>query len=97
MWRMLQQDAPDNYVVATNETHSVKEFVELAFDHIGLNWEKYVVIDERFYRPAEVHLLQGDYGKAAKQLDWSPVMKFKDLVATMVEADMKHQQTLCKQ
>ena len=96
MWRMLQQDEPDNYVIATNETHSVKEFVQLAFDQIGLNWEDYVIIDERFYRPAEVHLLQGDYSKAANKMGWEPRMKFEDLVISMVEADLAHQTTLCK-
>jgi GDPmannose 4,6-dehydratase len=95
MWRMLQHDEPDNYVVATNETHSVREFVELAFNHLELKWEDYVVIDERFYRPAEVHLLQGDYTKASQKLDWAPSMKFKTLITTMVDADLKYQKTLC--
>ena len=68
MWLMLQQEEPDDYVIATNETHSVKEFAQLAFDHAGLNWEDHVVVDEQFYRPAEVHLLQGDYSKGREKL-----------------------------
>lgn len=86
---MLQQNEPDDYVIATNETHSVKEFVELAFSYAGLNWQDYVVIDERFYRPAEVHLLMGDYSKGNKKLGWEPTVKFEDLVKMMVEADLK--------
>jgi len=81
---MLQQDQPDDFVIATNETHSVKEFVELAFNCAGLNWEDYVIIDERFYRPAEVKLLMGDYSKAKTKLSWEPSVKFEDLVKMMV-------------
>lgn len=88
MWLMLQQEKPDDYVIATNETHSVKEFVELAFDHVGLNWEDYVVIDEKFYRPSEVQLLLGDYTKGRMELDWEPTVHFKELVKMMVEADL---------
>jgi GDPmannose 4,6-dehydratase len=88
MWLMLQQDEPDDFVIATNETHSVKEFVELAFDCADLNWEDYVVVDERFYRPAEVHLLQGDYSKGKKQLGWEPELTFQELVKLMVQADL---------
>jgi GDPmannose 4,6-dehydratase len=88
MWLMLQQDEPDDFVIATNETHSVREFCERAFDHVGLNWEKYVVVDEQFYRPAEVLLLQGDYSKGRKILNWEPKVKFQELVRMMVDADM---------
>lgn len=89
MWLMLQQDKPDDYVVATGETHSVKEFLEEAFAHVGLDWEKYVVQDPRYMRPAEVDLLIGDPTKAEKQLGWKPKTKFKDLVKIMVDADVE--------
>jgi GDPmannose 4,6-dehydratase len=89
MWLMLQQDKPDDYVVATGITHSVKEWVEMAFSHAGLNWEDHVVIDERFYRPTEVHELMGDCSKAKKKLGWRPRKLFKELVEMMVEKDMK--------
>jgi GDPmannose 4,6-dehydratase len=88
MWLMLQQDEPDDYVIATNETHSVKEFLEVAFGHVGLDWQKYVEIDPRYYRPAEVELLIGDYSKARKQLGWEPKTKFEDLTRLMVDADI---------
>jgi GDPmannose 4,6-dehydratase len=90
MWKMLQQDAPDDFVVATNETHSVREFVELAFSRVGLDYRDFVVIDERFYRPAEVALLQGNYARAEEKLGWSPQMKFAELVAMMVDADIEN-------
>lgn len=86
---MLQQDQPDDYVVATGETHSIREFLDLAFAHAGLSWEKYVEIDPRYYRPAEVDLLMGDASKARRQLGWEPKTKFADLVKLMVEADIK--------
>jgi GDPmannose 4,6-dehydratase len=89
MWLMLQQDKPDDYVVATNETHSIREFLDLAFEHVKLDWRKYVEIDPRYYRPAEVELLIGDYSKAKRQLGWEPKTKFADLVRLMVEADIK--------
>ncbi|MDB6023033.1 MAG: gmd, partial [Pedosphaera sp.] len=89
MWLMLQQDTPDDYVIATNETHSIREFLDLAFAHVGLDWNKYVEIDPRYYRPAEVDLLIGDYSKAKKKLGWEPKTKFKDLVIDMVNADVK--------
>lgn len=89
MWLMLQQDTPDDYVIATKETHSVKEFVELAFGLVDLNWEKYVVLDERHYRPAEVFELCGDYTKANEKLGWQPKVKFEQLVRMMLEADLK--------
>lgn len=88
MWLMLQQDKPDDYVIATGQTHSVKEFVELAFSYIGLNWKKYVVVDKLLYRPAEVHLLKGDYSKAKRRLGWKPTVKFEELVKMMVDKDL---------
>ena len=89
MWLMLQQDGPDDYVVATGETHSVEEFVELAFGHAGLDWKKYVVIDPKFMRPAEVDLLVGDPGKAKEKLGWKPKVSFAELVKMMVDSDIK--------
>jgi GDPmannose 4,6-dehydratase len=89
MWLMLQQDTPDDYVIATNETHSIREFLDHAFGHVGLDWNKYVEIDPRYYRPAEVELLIGDYSKAKRKLGWEPKIKFKDLVIDMVDADVK--------
>jgi len=89
MWMMLQQKQPDDYVVATGETHSVQEFVALAFEHAGLDWKKYVVIDKIFYRPAEVNLLIGNPAKAKKTLGWSPRVHFNDLVKIMVDADVE--------
>ncbi|OYZ20738.1 MAG: GDP-mannose 4,6-dehydratase [Bdellovibrio sp. 28-41-41] len=89
MWLMLQQDQPDDYVISTNETHTVKEFVELAFGYADLDWKKYVKIDEKFYRPAEVDLLIGDYSKAKKKLGWAPKTSFKELVKMMVDCDLE--------
>jgi GDPmannose 4,6-dehydratase len=89
MWLMLQQEKPDDYVVATNETHSIREFLDVAFGHAGLDWKKHVEIDSRYYRPAEVDLLIGDYSKAKRQLGWEPKTKFSDLVKLMVDADIK--------
>ena len=89
MWMMLQQPEGDDYVVATNETHSIREFLDVAFEHAGLDWKKYVEIDPRYYRPAEVDLLIGDYTKAKKKLGWEPRTKFVDLVKLMVDADIK--------
>lgn len=88
MWQMLQQDQPDDYVVATGETHSVREFAELAFAHVGLDYRDFVVMDERFMRPAEVDLLVGDPSKAQSALGWRPTMTFEALVQTMVDADL---------
>lgn len=88
MWLMLQQDEPDDYVIATGETHSVRELCDVAFSYLGLNYEDYVVIDEKFYRPAEVDLLIGDAAKAHAKLGWEPAVSFKELVEMMVEADM---------
>lgn len=88
MWLMLQQDTPDDYVVATGETHTVKELIELAFERAGLDWEKYVVIDPAFVRPAEVDLLLGDPTKAKEQLGWTPKTSFPQLVHSMVDGDL---------
>lgn len=88
MWRMLQQEEPDDYVIATGETHEVRELVQLAFDHVGLAWEDHVVIDETFYRPAEVDLLIGDATKARDVLGWEPRTSFPELVRMMVDADL---------
>ena len=90
MWYMLQQDAPDDYVIATNETHSVREFIEAAFSLVNLNWRDYVVVDQNFYRPAEIHLLQGDYAKAQKKFGWQPHVRFDQLVEMMMEHDLKN-------
>jgi len=89
MWLMLQQEKPDDYVVATGETHSIREFLDLAFAHAGLDWKAYVEIDSRYFRPAEVDLLIGDYSKAKRQLGWEPKTKFADLVRLMVDADIQ--------
>ncbi len=89
MWLMLQQDQPDDYVIATNETHSVREFLEVAFAHAGLDWQKYVEIDVRYYRPAEVELLIGDASKAKSKLGWEPKTKFTELAKLMVDADVE--------
>ena len=88
MWLMLQQDEPDDYVVSTDETHSVREFCEIAFGHVGLDWEEHVVVDEAFFRPAEVDLLVGDSSKARRILGWKPTVGFEELVTMMVEADL---------
>jgi len=90
MWLMLQQDKPDDYVIATGETHSVKKFVQIAFACAGLDWKKFVKVDKNFYRPAEVNLLIGDYRKAAKKLKWQPQVKFRELVEMMVKADIEY-------
>jgi GDPmannose 4,6-dehydratase len=89
MWLMLQQDKPDDYVVATGETHSVQEFLEEAFSCAGLDWRKYVKVDPKFFRPAEVDLLLGDPRKAKAVLGWTPKVAFKELVRLMVEADLE--------
>jgi GDPmannose 4,6-dehydratase len=89
MWRMLQQPAPQDYVVGSGETHSVRELVELAFSHAGLDWQEHVVTDPKFHRPAEVDLLLADPSKARRELGWSPRMGFAELVSTMVDADLE--------
>jgi GDPmannose 4,6-dehydratase len=88
MWLMLQQDEPDDYVIATGETHSVREFLEEAFGHLDLDWKQSVEIDPRYFRPAEVDLLIGDASKARRKLGWEPKITFKELVRTMVDADL---------
>ena len=88
MWLMLQQEEPDNYVIGTGETHSVREFCEIAFSHVGLDYKEHVVVDERFYRPAEVDLLISDPSKARTQLKWEPEVSFKKLVTMMVDSDV---------
>jgi GDPmannose 4,6-dehydratase len=88
MWLMLQQEQPDDYVVGTGETHSVEEFVRIAFDHAGLDWRRHVVIDPRFYRPAEVDVLLGDASKARRKLGWQPQISFEQMVCAMVDADI---------
>src|SRR3989454_536865 len=89
MWLMLQQGEPDDYVIATNETHSIREFLDAAFGSVGLDWKKHIEIDPRYYRPAEVDLLIGDYNKAKRKLKWEPKTRFVDLVKLMVDADVK--------
>ncbi|KST63336.1 GDP-mannose 4,6-dehydratase [Mastigocoleus testarum] len=89
MWMMLQQEKPNDYVIATGETHSVKEFLQIAFNYVNLNWQDYVKFDERYLRPAEVDLLIGDSTKAQEQLGWKPSVTFEQLVSLMVEADLK--------
>ena len=95
MWLMLQQDEADDYVVATGETHSIGEYLDIAFARAGIDdWSKLVVVDPRFFRPAEVDLLIGDAGKARAQLGWEPQVSFSDLVTMMVDADLDEQRAL---
>src|SRR5277367_5095450 len=89
MWLMLQQDKPDDYVVATGETHSVRDFLDEVFGILKLDWHKYVEIDPRYFRPAEVDVLIGDYSKAKRQLGWTPKVKFERLAELMIEADLE--------
>ena len=89
MWLMLQQEEPDDYVIATGETHSVQEFLEAAFQHAGLDWTRHVRIDPAYFRPAEVDLLIGDYSKAKRKLQWEPRTRFPELVSLMVDADIQ--------
>jgi GDPmannose 4,6-dehydratase len=88
MWLMLQQKEPDDYVIATGESHSVTELVQTAFRCVGLDWEKYMSIDRRLYRPTEIHELRGDPTKARKQLGWQPTVTFEHLIQMMVNAEM---------
>ena len=88
MWLMLQEDSPDDYVICTGETHSVREFCQVAFEHLDLAYEDHVEVDEKFFRPAEVDLLVGDYSKASSKLQWAPKTTFEELVTMMVDADM---------
>lgn len=90
IWLMLQQDEPDDYVIATNETHSVREFLEKAFEAVDLDWKDHVVIDPKFFRPAEVHQLRGDYSKAKRILGWEPSVCFEELLNMMVLSDMNN-------
>lgn len=89
MWRMLQHDQPDDFVIATGETHSVREFLDLAFNQVGLNWQDHVITDPRYLRPTEVDLLQGDASKAKRILNWGPATSFCELVSMMVQSDWK--------
>ncbi len=93
MWLMLQQPEPDDYVIATGETHSVREFAEVAFNHVGLNWKDYVRVDQKFVRPADVDLLVGDASKARKKLGWRPRVSFNELVKIMVDAELQRLQS----
>lgn len=88
MWLILQQKEPDDYVIATNESHSVREFAERAFDVVGLDWQDYIKVDKRFFRPLDVNFLQGDYSKAKEKLGWTPKVKFGELVNIMVKEDL---------
>jgi GDPmannose 4,6-dehydratase len=97
MYMMLQAEEPDDYVVATGETHSVREFADAAFSRVGLNYEDHVVINPAFYRPTEVDVLLGDYSKAKNKLGWSPEIKFEELVNEMVDWAMEHpEEWACK-
>jgi len=89
MWKMLQQKKPDDFVIGTGKVHSVEEFLKISFDYAGLNYKKYVRINKKFYRPAEVDYLIADYSKAQKKLKWKPQIKFKELVTEMTESDLK--------
>jgi GDPmannose 4,6-dehydratase len=89
MWLMLQQDRPDDYVIATGKTHSVKDLIELAFSQLQLDWKDWVVADERLYRPSEIHDLRGDHSKASRELSWEPAMSFDQLIRTMVDEDFE--------
>jgi GDPmannose 4,6-dehydratase len=89
MWLMLQQEAPDDYVIATGETHSVRDFLDAVGSVLDMDWTPYVDVDPRYYRPAEVDILQGDFSKARRVLGWSPKTSFKDLVRMMTEADLE--------
>lgn len=97
MWLMLQQDVADDYVVGTGELHSVREFVEAAFDYVDLDWQKHVVVDPKFFRPAEVDLLLADCSKAKAELGWRPQMPFKQLVECMVEADLQRAERVARE
>ena len=95
MWLMLQQDYPDDYVVCTGETHTIRDFLDVAFNRIGItNWSEYVIIDPEFYRPAEVEYLKGCADKAKNNLNWSPKISFSELVELMVDSDIKNDKKL---
>jgi GDPmannose 4,6-dehydratase len=89
MWLMLQQDKPEDYVIASGKTYSIRDLIEIAFSYVGLNWKDYVTTDERFYRPAEIYELRGDFSKAEKALGWKPEVSFKELIQMMVAADLQ--------
>jgi GDPmannose 4,6-dehydratase len=89
MWLMLQQDKPDDYVISTGITHSVRDLVQIAFDYVNLNWKDYVIVDPKFVRPAEVELLLGDSTKALKKLGWAPETSFEELIKMMIDADLE--------
>ena len=89
MWLMMQQDQPDDFVIATGETHTVREFLEVVFEHLNLDWKRYMKIDPKYYRPTEVDLLIGDASKAKKQLQWEPRVRFRELATMMVDADLE--------
>ena len=89
MWLMLQQNEPDDYVIATGESHSVKELIQFAFEHVGLDYEKYIRVNEKLYRPAEIYELKGDAAKARSKLGWQPTVRFEDLIRMMVDAELK--------
>ena len=88
MWLMLQRDEPADYVISSGKTHTVRRLCEVAFQHVGLDWEAHVEVDPAFYRPAEVHELLGDFSKARRELDWAPEVSFEQLVQMMVDADV---------
>ncbi len=88
MWLMLQQPKPEDFIIATGDTRTVREFAQVAFDYAGLDWKKHVVVDPSLYRPAEVHVLCGDYSKARKKLKWRPEVSFEQLVRMMVDSDL---------
>jgi len=92
MWLMLQQECPNDYVIATGETHSVRDFLDVAFSSVDLNWEEHVKIDQRYYRPTEVDVLIGDASKAERELGWKPTVSFRDLITMMVDADLNAEQ-----
>jgi GDPmannose 4,6-dehydratase len=93
IWRILQQPKPDDYVIATGETHSVREFLEETFGYLNMDWKKYVDIDPRYYRPTEVDVLQGDFSKARREMGWEPKVRFKELVRMMVDHDLEQEKT----
>ena len=89
MWRMMQQEKPEDYIIATGKTHAVADLARLAFEYVGLNWKDHVVQDPKLFRPAEVDLLVGDSTKAKEKLDWEPLVTFKELIEMMVDADLE--------
>jgi GDPmannose 4,6-dehydratase len=91
MWLMLQQEQPDDYVIATGETHTIRELLDVAFEHVGLNWRQHVRVDPRYYRPTEVDILLGDASKAERLLGWKPKTKFRELIKLMVDSEWEAQ------